>query len=150
MKALTKLECIGLLQNNYIGHLAYIKKGIAETLPITYFFDEENQAIVSYAAEGEKIKSMREHPQVSFQVEEVKDLQHWRSVLLYGRFEELKGVDAKNMLHVFAEGVRNLLSKKENTDLNYLKEFSSKVEASTDSIVYRINITKVKGKQRDD
>ena len=150
MKTLNKTECLELLKNNYIGHLAYISHGMAETLPITYFYDEEKKAIVSYSAEGVKIRSMREHPKVSFQVDEIKNLQHWQSVLLYGDYEELDGINAKNMLHVFAEGVRNLLSKKENTDLNYLKEFSSKIEAKTDSIIYRINITEIKGRERND
>ena len=150
MKALTKTECLNLLGNNCIGNLAYISSGTAETLPITYFFDEENNAIVSYSAEGAKINSMRENPEVSFQVDQIKNLQDWKSVVLYGQYEELTGTDAKNMLHVFAEGVRNLLSKKENTHLNYLSEFSSKVEAPADSIVYRIKINQINGRKRKD
>lgn len=149
MKNLSKQECVKLLKNNYIGHLAYLSGGIPESLPITYYFDARNETIISYSGEGMKIKSMRKNPQISFQVEEITNLQNWKSVILYGRFEELEAIDAKKMLHVFAEGVKAILSRKENTSLNYLNEFSSKVETPVNSIVYRINISDMKGRQRE-
>ncbi|MCP9200831.1 pyridoxamine 5'-phosphate oxidase family protein [Gramella sp. GC03-9] len=148
MKNLTKEECLSLLKENYIGHLAYLNRGIPETLPITYFFDEKNNSIISYSGEGVKIKMMREKPQVSFQVEEIQNISEWRSVLLYGRFEELEAIDAKTKLHEFAEGVKNILRNKENIDLDYLNEFSSKVVTPANPIVYRINISDIKGRQR--
>ncbi|MUP45962.1 flavin mononucleotide-binding protein [Gramella sp. BOM4] len=148
MKKLPKDECLFLLKNNYLGHLAYLNRGIPETLPITYFFDEGTRSIISYSGEGVKIKMMREKPQVSFQVEEIQNLKEWKSVLIYGRFEELEAIDAKNKLHQFSEGVKSILQKKENINLDYLNEFSSKVVTPANPIVYRINIVEIKGKQR--
>lgn len=148
MKALTREECYQFLSTNYIGRIGYISRGSPEIIPITYYFNEKQKTIISYSSEGYKIAAMRKNPAVSFQVDEIKSLTNWKSVLLNGQFEELEGVDAKVALHLFSEEVRRIIREKDHLDLTYLSEFSSKVEKH-DLIVYRINGSSVKGMERD-
>ena len=149
MKELTQEECLALLAGNYIGRMAYISKGRAEIIPITYYFDPEQHAVISYSGEGTKIEAMRQNRSVSFQVDEINTLDQWRSVLLYGTYEELSGMDAKYQLHKFSEGVKKAILKKEKTNLQFISEFSSKADSNGTPIVYRIKITEVHGKQRE-
>ena len=148
MKNLTKEECITLLSDNYIGRIAYISQGNPDIIPITYYYDHEHNSIITYSGMGGKIEAMRKNKSVSFQVDEITSLDQWKSVLLYGEFEELSGIDSKHLLHVFSEGVKKLILKKENLNPKFISEFSSKIESDKTPIVYRINILTIKGKQR--
>ncbi len=149
MKDLSKKECLELLQNNYVGRIAYSASGNSEIVPITYFYDPEHDAIISYSGPGSKISAMRDNNEVAFQVDEIASLERWKSVMLHGEYEELSGINAKQQLHMFAEGVKRLLVKKEGRNAKYLEEFSSKVSPDSIPIVYRINISEIKGKGRD-
>ncbi|MGI9549832.1 MAG: pyridoxamine 5'-phosphate oxidase family protein, partial [Aurantibacter sp.] len=107
IKDLELSKCLDLLGNNYIGRLAFISHGEPYIIPITYFHDSEEKSILSYAAKGHKIEAMRNYDSVALQVDEIKSIQEWRSVLVHGKFEELKGSTAKKYLHRFAEGVQD-------------------------------------------
>ncbi|GMN11727.1 pyridoxamine 5'-phosphate oxidase family protein [Croceitalea sp. MTPC9] len=149
MKDLTKDECIVLLTNNYIGRLAFISMGSPDILPITYYYDADTHSIITYSGEGGKIEAMRKNGSVSFQVDEITALDKWKSVLLYGEYEEMGGIDAKHLLHKFYEGVKEAVLKKDNATPHFIVDFSSKVDTDKIPIVYRINISMIKGKQRD-
>ncbi len=150
MKALAKDECLSILRHNYIGRLGYLLNGKPEIVPITFYFDDQQKVIISYSGEGHKIRGMRKSPNVSLQADEIVSLQNWKSVMVLGTFQEMSGSDAKNMLHIFSEGVKRNVSQKENKNLDYLQEFSSKIETSNELIVYRININVIKGMERND
>ncbi|TLP74251.1 pyridoxamine 5'-phosphate oxidase family protein [Maribacter sp. ACAM166] len=149
MENLSNSEIITLLKKNYLGHLAYISNGRPSSLPITYYFDEANNAIISYSSEGHKIDSMRENGSVSLQVEEVKSNSNWLSVLVHGTFEELSGSDAKSQLHQFTKGVKSVITKKEHSHPEFISEFSSKLYLKSVPIVYRINIIEITGKRKE-
>lgn len=132
-----------ILSENYIGNLGFISQGSPYIIPITYFYDEESDTIISYSSEGHKIRAMRDHKLVSLGVSEIKSIKEWRSVLVQGTFEELKGSDAKYFLYKFAEGVKQLIGKKENKFPDFIREFSAKTTSDEIPIVYRINIAQI-------
>ena len=139
-----------LLKDNYIGHLSFIAGDWPYSIPITYYYSKGQNTIISYAAEGHKIRSMRENPNVSLEVNEIDSVSHWKSVLVHGKFEELTGIDAKYYLHEFAEGVKSLLRRKEKKHVQAISEFSSKIESAELPIVYRIIIDDMTAKCRED
>lgn len=149
MKVMSVKESFQLLAENYIGRLGYISKGRPEIIPITYYYDPKQNSIFSYSGLGSKIETMRKNPLVTFQVDEITTLKKWKSVLLYGRFEELNGIDAKYILHLFSEGVKKTIKNKENSSPNFIHDFSSKTTNSDTPIVYRIHIDEINGRQRD-
>ncbi len=148
IKDLNSEACIGLLVNNYIGRIGYISKENVDIIPITYYYDADQHSIISYSREGFKIDAMRKNKSVSFQVDEIETVNQWKSVLLYGTYEELSGSNAKRLLHEFSEGVKKNILKKENTSPKFIKEFSSKLSSIGSPVVYRINISEMTGKQR--
>ncbi len=149
MTDLTSSECIRLLKNNYTGHLGFISQGDPYVIPITYYYNQADNTIISYAEEGHKINAMRENGSVSLQVEEIISNSNWQSVLVFGTFEEIKGSNAKYLLHQFAEGVKNIFKHREHKHPEFISEFSSKVYSGGIPIVYRINISEVKGKRKE-
>ncbi|MGB5820741.1 MAG: pyridoxamine 5'-phosphate oxidase family protein [Saonia sp.] len=150
IKDLNSVECTRLLRDNYIGRLAYIVGQSPYVIPITYFFGNHNSnGIISYSLEGHKINAMRKNQSVAIEVDEIESVDRWKSVLVHGKFDELSGIDAKNLLHEFAQGVKGIIKRKEEKELQFIHEFSSKLGAKSSSpIVYRIKILEITGKQK--
>ncbi|MBZ9728644.1 pyridoxamine 5'-phosphate oxidase family protein [Salegentibacter sp. JZCK2] len=146
---MTSNDNIQLLAENYIGRPGYISKGKPEIIPITYYYDPKENSILSYSGQGSKIEAMRKNPLVTFQVDEITTLENWKSVLLYGKFEELNGIDTKYMLHLFSEGVKKTLKNKGKSCPDSIQNFSSKTENSDTPIIFRIHIDEISGRQRD-
>lgn len=141
-------ESIALLENNYIGQLAYVYGGSPHVVPITYYYDKATHTITSYSSEGHKLDAMRKNPAVALGVSEVSSVANWRSVLVHGSFVELQGIDAKHMLRRFSEGVKNILKRTKGKEVQFISEFSAKIEAEKIPVVFRIQIDTITGKSR--
>ncbi len=139
-----------LLRENCVGSLGYIAHSTPYVVPITYYYDAENQAIISYSTEGHKISALREDPQASLLVYHREGMNWWRSVLVHGVFEELHQLDAKFHLKQFCEGVRKVLKKQGVAETQFINEFSSKSGSQDMPVVYRIRIQEWTGKCRKD
>lgn len=148
IKNLDQKECDFILENNYIGHLSYIYKNKPYVVPISYYYDQVNKAIICYSGEGHKIAAMRKNNAISLQVAEISTVNNWKSVLVHGKFEQHFGSDAKAYLHAFSLGVKDVIMEKEHTKLDYISEFSSKIYKGDVPIVYLIRIEEITGKKR--
>ncbi|MDT7827462.1 pyridoxamine 5'-phosphate oxidase family protein [Pricia sp. S334] len=150
IKNMTTSECLQLLSENYIGRLAYISGRTPHINPITFYHDAEEKCILSYSSPGFKIQAMKKHRPVALQVDDIRSIQEWRSVLVQGNFEELEGSTAKKQLHRFAEGVQRTIAKKDGETPKFIQDFSSRLQERHIPIVYRIHITDIVGKSRRD
>lgn len=148
IKNLDKDERDFILQNNYIGHLAYIHQNRPFVVPITYFYDQEKQHIICYSGEGHKMSAMRKNNMVSLQVADIDTVNHWKSVLVHGVFELHFGSDAKAYLHQFSLGVKDVITEKEHKRPDFISEFSSKIYNEEVPMVFVIKIEEVTGKKR--
>lgn len=148
IRTLNQKETIRILASNYIGNLSYIYRARPYVVPITYFFDTENNVIIGYSAEGHKIRAMRKNENVSLGVSEVDSVNSWNSVLAQGIYKELSGSDAKAQLHIFSLGVKDLIINKEHRKLDFISEFSSKIYKDDLPIVFQIKVDEVTGKMR--
>jgi nitroimidazol reductase NimA-like FMN-containing flavoprotein (pyridoxamine 5'-phosphate oxidase superfamily) len=146
---LDKKECVALLEQNYIGRLAYISGGSPHIVPITYFYDSETNTITSYSSEGHKIQEMRKNISVCLAIDEIASISNWKSVLVQGTFKELSRIDAKHMLHQFSEGVKKVIHNKYDRNPKCISEFSAKIDTEDAPIVFRIHVTELTGKIRD-
>jgi nitroimidazol reductase NimA-like FMN-containing flavoprotein (pyridoxamine 5'-phosphate oxidase superfamily) len=148
IRNLNKKECLQIIQNNYIGHLAYLSEKMPFVVPITYYFNKSDNNIICYSSQGRKIKAMRKNKYISLSVDEIVSVNQWRTVLIEGVFEELEGPDAKYYLHEFAKGVKKIMLEKEQKEAHFINEFSSKLESEGTPIVFKILIIEITGKQR--
>jgi len=148
IRNLNQKESTKILASNYVGNLSYIYRDRPYVVPLTYFFDTENNVIIGYSAEGHKIRAMRKNENVSLVVSEVDSVNSWNSVLAQGTFKELSGSDAKAQLHIFSLGVKDLIIDKEHRKLNFISEFSSKIYKDDLPVVFQIKIDEITGKMR--
>lgn len=76
-----------ILQKVGHGHLGCAIEGHPYVVPMHYYFDDPD--IYIFTTVGMKTKYMDANPEVCLQVEEVNDLNHWRSVTVTGRAEHI-------------------------------------------------------------
>jgi len=87
MGELTAAEIEQVLRAEVLGHLGCIADGWPYVVPINYVY--EGGSIYANGSEGMKLRAMREHPEVCFEVEQIRGMANWRTVIAQGRFEEL-------------------------------------------------------------
>ncbi|MBC7977937.1 MAG: pyridoxamine 5'-phosphate oxidase family protein [Myxococcales bacterium] len=78
-----------VLHEQVIGRIGCHAGGRTYVVPITYVYD--GSAILGHTGEGLKVRMMRENPEVCFEVEDLRQLPRWASVISQGRYEELQG-----------------------------------------------------------
>ncbi|MCZ2108352.1 MAG: pyridoxamine 5'-phosphate oxidase family protein, partial [Dehalococcoidia bacterium] len=80
-------ECIAMLEAHRFGRLGIRDADGVYIVPISYAFAAD--ALYAHAPPGHKLQLMRLWPHVAFQVDEIDDSAHYRSVLVQAHFEEL-------------------------------------------------------------
>jgi hypothetical protein len=97
-----------VLQNNFIGRIGYHDGLKSYIVPVNYLFD--GQHIIIHSREGLKIRIMRRNPDVCFEVDEISSFTNWKSVIAWGKYEEIK--NEKERKEVMDEFVRRMLRLK--------------------------------------
>lgn len=96
-------EIEDVLQNQLVGRIGCSADGETYVVPISYAYD--GNYIYCHTKEGKKTNIMRKNPKVCFQVEEMRDMANWRSVIIQGEFEELTKKEDR------ATGMQTLLNR---------------------------------------
>lgn len=149
MKDLTKHESTYILKNNYIGNLSFIWKSQPYVIPISYYYSEAENCIISYSSEGHKMDAMRINHAISLGVTEIESVDNWQSILVFGKFQEVDGTHAKEQLHKFTSGVKRIIRERDNKNPQMVNDFSNRTNSKSSPVVYRINITDISGKSSD-
>lgn len=84
---LNEIESRNLLAGAHVGRLGCIVNGEPYVVPINYIFADNS--IYSHSLPGLKISALRENPKACLQVDEVANDLQWRSVLVFGEYEEI-------------------------------------------------------------
>lgn len=147
MTNLSDKESKEVLGRNYLGNIAYIHGDSPYIVPMTYFFDGK-ETIIGYSSEGHKTNAMRKNPNVSLHILEMRDINNWTSVLAHGKYEELDAGNAKGYLREFAGGIKDLILRKEEKNLQFISDFSSKSYKGDIPIVFKIILDDISGKLR--
>ena len=84
---LTNEQIDHVLNHQVIGRLGCLSDDKMYIVPVTYVYDGTH--IYAHSKEGLKIEKMRKNPSVCFEVDIIDNLTNWRSVILWGEFEEL-------------------------------------------------------------
>jgi len=141
--SLTKSQCERILLGSMIGRIGCYSSGKSYVVPITYVFD--NGYIYAHSKEGLKIRMMRKNPEVCFQVDQIDNMANWRSVILWGKFEELKNsAEQEKALKIIINGLQAFPTS------DSVKPAKSKLELNPHKekkpIIYRISVEEISGR----
>jgi uncharacterized protein len=84
---LTDKQIDHVLYSQIIGRIGCYSEGEMYIVPLTYVYDKGY--IYAHSKEGLKVQMMRNNPNVCFQVDSMENMTNWRSVILWGEYEEL-------------------------------------------------------------
>jgi len=79
---LPRRECVELLRRNHVGRLAFTFHDRVDIEPISFVFADE--WLYGRTSPGTKLATVRHHPWVAFEVDEIEGRFDWRSVVVHG------------------------------------------------------------------
>lgn len=133
-----------VLKSQLIGRIGCSLDGYTYVVPISYAYD--GKYIYCHTTEGKKTAIMRQNPKVCFEVEEMRDMSNWKSVVIQGDFEELKNTEERN------NAMRSLLNRylpvisSITTHIGESWPFHPENISEVNGVVFRINITEKTGR----
>ncbi len=106
---LSSEEIENLLYKQCVGRIGCHDGDFVYVVPTSYAYDANYVYCHSY--EGKKIDTMRKNPKVCFQVDEMKDMANWKSVIAWGNYEELTNEEERiNALKILVKRRLPILS----------------------------------------
>lgn len=141
---LNETSIANILHSQVIGRLACSDGKQPYITPVTFAYDGDY--IYGQTMEGKKLGILRKNPKVCFEVDMMTDMRNWQSVVICGKFEELKGAEAKKAREILFERVYPLSTS--STIHPHEHEVKGKVDDSTrvKRIMYRIKIQEATGR----
>ena len=86
---LTTEQIDEVLKTNVLGRIGCNDGKKTYVVPISYVYD--GKFIIGHSVAGLKIRMMQKNPSVCFEVDEMKSFNNWKSVIVWGEYQELKG-----------------------------------------------------------
>lgn len=141
---LTEDQINNIISSQVIGRLACSDGKQPYIIPVTFAYD--GKYIYGQSNEGTKLDILRRNPNVCFEIDIMTDMRNWQSVIVTGRFEELKNKNAAKARDVLFNRVFPLMTS--STIHTHEHGVTGKVDDSTriKQIIYRIKIKKVTGR----
>src|SRR6188508_3225364 len=141
---LTREQCEHLLRCELVGRIGCTAAGKVYIIPVTYAFYDK--FIYAHSKEGLKIRMMRKNPKVCFEVESRESMRNWRSVILWGKYDELKWVsEQKKALKILNDHLLPFSLSESLRPAGYV-DAPRQVARERKPVIYRISIDEITGK----
>jgi nitroimidazol reductase NimA-like FMN-containing flavoprotein (pyridoxamine 5'-phosphate oxidase superfamily) len=95
-----------VLRSEILGRIGCVANGWPYVVPVTYVYDGES--VYAHTGEGMKLRAMRACPQVCLEVEQIRSMANWRTVLVRGYFEELLSDRQERAMGLIARRIANI------------------------------------------
>ena len=100
-------QIVNTLQSLVIGRLACYADKKIYLVPITYAYDDGY--IYCHSKDGLKIEMMEKNPEVCFEVDQIENMNSWRTVILWGTYERLiQDKDQKKAMQILSDRITPL------------------------------------------
>lgn len=142
---LTKDQMEHILRRQIVGRIGCCEGNEMYIVPVTFVYHQDY--IYAHSKEGRKVQIMRQNPHVCFQVDSVDNLTNWRSVLLWGEYEELKGEKAQKAgMKIMTDRLMPYLMSEAVRPSHGLSRPPAVIERGYKAVVYRIRISRMSGR----
>lgn len=133
-----------LLNSQCVGRIGCHAEGITYVVPLSYAYD--GTAIYGHSFEGMKLDIMRKNPAICFQVDDMRDLANWQSVVAWGRFEEITDPEEQiDVLRLLRERSLPMVSS-ETMQLSAAWPFEGPDRARMSGVFFRLVLSKKTGR----
>lgn len=135
-----------LLKSELLGRIGCHADGITYIVPVHYVY--EAPYVYAHSADGMKVSLMRKNPQVCFEVDHVKDFFNWQSVVCWGTFEEITGIEeSEQAMQKLIDRIEPYLSLVEDAHPSHgIANMASEIGTGKELVLYRIKLNKTTGR----
>ncbi|MBL0146258.1 MAG: pyridoxamine 5'-phosphate oxidase family protein [Chitinophagaceae bacterium] len=143
---LTDEQIEEVLYRNIVGHLGCNDERQNYVVPISYVYD--GKSIIAHSLEGLKINLMRNNPNVCIEVDDIKNFNNWKSVILWGQYQELTDErDRYYAMKFFVDKLMRLKISETAAPPEMIEErIHPRSPGNLKPVIYRIIITKKTGR----
>ncbi len=141
---LNQTQINNILSSQVVGRLGCTDGKQPYIVPVTFTYDGDY--IYGQTNEGTKLNMLRKNKNVCFEVEVMTDMRNWQSVIVLGKFEELKNKAAEKAREILFGRVFTLMTS--STVHTHEHETTSEIDDSNrvKHVMYRIKIKKITGR----
>lgn len=141
---LTAIEIEDLLQQQIYGHLGCHDQDMVYVVPLSYAY--HNGVLYGHSRKGMKTTMMAKNPEVCFQVDQLENMGNWKSVIVWGRYEELsKPEERKQAFEILLQRHAPHISS-QTMEIGHEWPFTSEHLEAVGGIVFRIVLTEKTGR----
>jgi uncharacterized protein len=145
LRELNDAQIEGLLKSQLIGRIGCHSDGVTYVVPVNYIYDEGN--IYCNSAKGMKIDFMRKNPEVCFEVDDIKEITNWQSVIVWGKFEEITAMDEmEKVMQKMIDRVTPYIADDSVPPSHGFVDEESDVGTTIELIVYKLILFKKTGR----
>lgn len=135
-----------MFRTNMIGRIGCNDGNMTYVVPVSYHYD--NNILLCHSRDGLKIEMMRRNPEVCFEVDEIKDYNHWRCIIAWGVYEELtEEEDIEYARQFFSDYMLQMKTSETTSPPDQQEERFHEVKPDyLPAIYYRIHLQRVTGR----
>lgn len=137
-----------VLRTEAVGRIGCHAEGRTYVIPISYVYDSNN--VYAQSIPGMKLYMMRLNPEVCFEVDCIKNASNWQSVIAWGTFEELKGEEGTNALHLLMQRMTALIAGGQSLHMMIRTDARDISPTREITSLYRIQLTEKTGRFEQD
>jgi nitroimidazol reductase NimA-like FMN-containing flavoprotein (pyridoxamine 5'-phosphate oxidase superfamily) len=142
---LTDEQIEHVLHAQLVGRIGCSADEKMYVVPVTYVYDKGY--IYAHSKEGQKVKMMRKNPKVCFQVDAMENMNNWRSVILWGEYEELKSEKEQQIgMNILIDRLVPFITSQTVRPSHSLLHTPEFVEKERKAVVYRIKVIEKTGR----
>lgn len=142
---LTEKQIDHVLYSEIIGRIGCYSDGDMYIVPVTYVYDKGY--VYAHSKEGLKVQMMRTNPNVCFQVDAMENMTNWRSVILWGHYEELSTeAEQKAGMNIMLDRLTPFMTSETVRPSPAPSSRPGFVERGLKAVVYRIKVLKRTGR----
>ena len=135
-----------LLRANIVGRIGCNDGTRTYVVPVQYVYD--GKSVFAHSVEGMKIHIMRKNPEVCFEADEIKNLNNWKSVIVWGRYDELMTEEARfSAIKLFVDhNIHLKISETAVTTTSVIEKYYPFHPTNIRPVIYRILIEEITGR----
>lgn len=141
---LTREQSEYVLKNELVGRIGCYAGGKIYIVPVSYVYHSDY--IYAHSKEGLKIRMMRKNAKVCFEVESRDSMRSWRTVILWGKYEELKTLpEQRRAMKILNDRFLPYLTSESLMPTPYI-DSPRQVEKARKPVIYRIAVDEITGR----
>lgn len=142
---LDQTQMQNLLQQQVTGRIGCHADGVTYIVPVNYVYSAPY--VYCHSGNGKKIEMMRHNPNVCFQVDEIRSIFNWQSVVAWGTFEEVTDVvESERLMQGLIHRIMPLSDNPGDHPSHGITENDYDIGNGVDLIIYKIHIEKMTGR----